>query len=316
MHKPIVFQGHLKKKNYFEGWYYKMVSPDGLYSLALIPGISLNKGNSHAFIQIFVTRNHKDLKTVYISYPLNQFSVQNQPFELNINQQIFKEDGIDIQIDQNDLSMQGKLSFENRTEIKTSIFSPSIMGYFSYFKFMECYHGVISMNHLIKGRLLIDNQEVDFTGGKGYMEKDWGKSFPKAYVWMQSNHFKNPNTSFMFSQATIPFMGFEFHGLIVNLIVGGKEYRFATYNRGKVKQRDIFAKEVFYEISKGKYTLIVEGKNDQTIDLVSPEKGAMVNRIKEGLSGKIKLQLFENDYLIYEDIGTHGGLEIMMESEI
>ncbi|MCK7537696.1 MAG: tocopherol cyclase family protein [Marinilabiliales bacterium] len=31
---------------------------------------------------------------------------------------------------------------------------------------------------------------ADFSGGRGYIEKDWGHSFPSAYVWMQSNHFQ------------------------------------------------------------------------------------------------------------------------------
>lgn len=313
MHNPILFQGHLKKNNYFEGWYYKMVSPDGMYSLALIPGISLNKENSHAFIQVFMTIKNTDLKTKYLIFPVEDFKVQESPFELNINNHIFKEKSIDISIQDKDIQVSGKLIFENTTSIKTSLISPSIMGYFSYIKFMECYHGVVSMNHTINGKLLINNKEVDFTGGKGYIEKDWGRSFPKEYVWMQSNHFKNPKTSFMFSEATIPFMGFQFHGLIVNLIVNEKEYRFATYNRAKVKKRDIFPQEVYYEIKKGKLRLIIEAINDQTISLISPENGAMVKTIKEGLSGKIKIQLFENDLLIYEDIGTHAGLEIMMK---
>jgi len=38
----------------------------------------------------------------------------------------------------------------------------------------------------------------------------------------------------------------------------------------------------------------------------------MIQSIKEGLSGTITLQLFENDTCIYEDTGTHAGLEIMM----
>jgi len=313
MYNPILFQGHLKKKNYFEGWYYKMVSPDGLYSLALIPGISLNKDNPHVFIQVFITYNNADLETKYLIFPLKDFDVIKNPFSLIIDKQVFREDGISIDIEDKDISIHGQLSFQETTRIKTSILSPSIMGFFSYFKFMECYHGVVSMNHTLNGLLVINGKEVDFTGGKGYIEKDWGKSFPKEYVWMQSNHFKNPKTSFMFSEATIPFIGFEFHGLIVNLLVNEKEYRFATYNRAKVNNRDIEPQEVYYEIKKGKYKLIVEAINDQTISLVSPENGAMVKAIKEGLSGRIKLQLFKNNRMIYEDIGTNAGLEIMMK---
>ncbi|MEZ4893124.1 MAG: tocopherol cyclase family protein [Saprospiraceae bacterium] len=39
--------------------------------------------------------------------------------------------------------------------------------------------------------LTINGEELDFTGGKGYMEKDWGRSFPSAYFWMQTNHFRS-----------------------------------------------------------------------------------------------------------------------------
>ena len=38
---PILFQGNLKKKNYFEGWYYKQVSKDEKEVISFIPGISL-----------------------------------------------------------------------------------------------------------------------------------------------------------------------------------------------------------------------------------------------------------------------------------
>ena len=63
------------------------------------------------------------------------------------------------------------------------------MGPFSFVPFMECYHGIISMDHSIIGELSIKGKKVDFTSGRGYIEKDWGHSFPIGYVWMQSNHF-------------------------------------------------------------------------------------------------------------------------------
>lgn len=48
---PEIFQGKYKKKNYFEGWYYKIVDKDEKNSFAFIPGIAFDKkGNSHSFI--------------------------------------------------------------------------------------------------------------------------------------------------------------------------------------------------------------------------------------------------------------------------
>lgn len=48
----MLFQGHLKKKHYFEGWYFKQVTGDLLYTVAIIPGISIVKNDPHAFIQV------------------------------------------------------------------------------------------------------------------------------------------------------------------------------------------------------------------------------------------------------------------------
>lgn len=311
---PILFQGNIHKKNYFEGWYYKMVSADGNCSVALIPGISLNKQHSHAFIQFFVTYHDADLKTIYVEFDKSSFIASEFPFALNIQNNTFTENGVDISILHKDVNIQGKVNFSNNTKIETSLLSPSIMGYFSFFTFMECYHGIVSMSHELDGKLTIDGKLINFSGGKGYIEKDWGKSFPREYVWMQSNHFKNSGTSFMFSEAVIPFKIFHFNGLIVNLIVNEIEYRFATYNGSRVVAKVIKSNSVSYEIVKGSLKLCLEAHNDKTISLASPKNGAMVQSIKEGLSGKIRLQLFDNNKLIYEDNGTHAGLEIMMKN--
>ncbi|MBN2299868.1 MAG: hypothetical protein JXC31_01645, partial [Acholeplasmataceae bacterium] len=188
---------------------------------------------------------------------------------------------------------------------------PNIMGIFGYLNFMECYHGIVSMNHQLNGILNTNQSNIDFFNGKGYIEKDWGKSFPKSYVWLQSNHFKDPNTSFLFSYADIPFLGFHFKGLIMNFIYQNKEYRFATYNNAKVKKETIEDGHVYYEIKKGKYLLEIHAKSSVQVELASPKNGLMVDKIKEGLSGNITIKLYEKDKLIYEDIGKHAGIEIM-----
>lgn len=53
----------------------------------------------------------------------------------------------------------------------------------------------------VEGTVKVNDQEIDFTGGRGYIEKDWGSSFPKRYIWIQSNHFEEPTASLFFSIA-------------------------------------------------------------------------------------------------------------------
>ena len=47
------------------------------------------------------------------------------------------------------------------------------MGYFAYIPKMECYHGIVSMNHMVNGVIRINDVDIDFNNGKGYVEKDW-----------------------------------------------------------------------------------------------------------------------------------------------
>ena len=47
--RPEIFQGNLKKKNYFEGWYFKHVAQNGKHVFSFIPGISLTQNDRHAF---------------------------------------------------------------------------------------------------------------------------------------------------------------------------------------------------------------------------------------------------------------------------
>lgn len=311
---PELYQGKNKKDRYFEGWYYKLVSQDELTTLAFIPGISKNKHDPHVFIQVFMSKkdgDHVSLKTSYFRFSHDDFSYGHDVFFVKIKDNYFSKHQMTINLHQDDIDIKGTLKIEGITPIKRHLFMPNIMGFFGYFNFMECYHGVISMTHRLSGLLTYNQKTISFDGAKGYIEKDWGTSFPRNYVWLQSNHFKNEKTSLMFSFADIPFLGFYFKGLIANLYYEGKEYRFATYNGARVKKETILDKAVYYHLKKGRYSLIIEAKSTTEIALASPKNGSMIEQIKEGLSGTIHIKLFDRKVLLYEDVGMHAGIEIM-----
>ena len=64
------------------------------------------------------------------------------------------------------------------------------MGWYSFVPFMECNHGIVSVNHDLYGEISVNGNVIDFNNGKGYIEKDWGVSFPEAWIWIQSNNFR------------------------------------------------------------------------------------------------------------------------------
>jgi hypothetical protein len=307
-----MFQGKLNKKQYFEGWYFKFLSFDKKHSIALIPGVSLNQNDSHAFIQVFITNHEKKtIKTYYIRYDIHSFIYSHDSFYIKIDKNEFSLDKINLNINQDDLSLTGCLSMDHHSQLKSTLYQPNIMGPFAYMPFMECYHGIVSMDSNVLGKLNYKQTEINFSQTNAYIEKDYGKSFPKKYIWLQSNHFNTKKSSIMFSYASIPFLGLNFKGLIVNVYVQGKHHIFSTYNFSKIVYKEIKDNFVHFIIKKRAYRLEIKAHQQDSVHLKSPHQGEMINEIKEGLSGYIEVKLSCDKEILLEDIGYFAGIEIM-----
>ena len=308
---PCVFQGDKylnSNKFYFEGWYFKNIS--GEECICFIPGISINEGKRKAFIQIITNSN-----SYQIDYDINDFSFDNKPFSINIGKSYFSCNFVHIDINDNinDLVIYGDLKYGNSKNIGTSWLSPNIMGIFSYIPFMECNHAILKMKNKVSGFISLNDEKIEFLDGVGYIEKDYGKSFPKRYIWGEGNCFKNKNCSFMFSVADIPFKIFNFKGLICSLIVNNKEYRFTTYNFSKIKKLEIDNNKVSIILKKRKYVLEIECDNNNSLMLKAPVNGNMDKEILESVDSLIKVTLKNKNKVIFSDISNNCGLEIVNE---
>ena len=226
---PEMYHGRREKAPFFEGWYFKVVSADEQQRYAIIPGVILG-ANAHAFIQVL---NGTTGASAYHTFPLSEFWASKDTFEISIGPNRFSRERINLNINTDAEALQGELSFSEVTPWPVTLASPGVMGWYAWVPGLECYHGVVSLNHALQGKLTIHNEAVDFNGGSGYIEKDWGQSFPSAWVWFQSNHFDHPATCITASVATIPWMRSAFEGFIVGFWHSGKLYRFATYTGAK-----------------------------------------------------------------------------------
>ncbi len=310
--KPDMFQGWGKTKNYFEGWYFKIISKNKENALAIIPGIAYdNKGEGHSFIQIL---DGKVMTSEYHKFKLVDFKASSKRFDIWIGNNHFTNSGLQMDLPK----LSGELLFENNVPWPNSWYSPGIMGPYSFAPFMECYHGIVSMNHIIKGKLTINEKTVDFDKGKGYIEKDWGKSFPKAYIWMQSNHFNKPNTSIKFSLAQIPWIKKAFNGFIAGLWYNNNLIQFTTYNKSRLLQCALKDNILKVELTNKSYRLQLEIISDHASTLISPINGSMKGKIEESMYSKMQIKLFElkTNSLIYSDYSENVCLEMAGELEL
>jgi hypothetical protein len=277
-----------------------------LSAFAIIPGIAMDKnGNKQAFIQLLDGRAKS---SVYHKYHVDSFIPTPSKFIVNIDQNIFSEKFIRLNIP----GFKGELTFNGNIPWPKSFFSPGIMGPFSFVPFMECYHGIVSMDHSIEGSLIVDGTPIDFNGGRGYIEKDWGRSFPSAYVWMQTNHFSAQGISLKASVANIPWLGSSFVGFIAGLWLHDRLIQFNTYNGTTLRKLHINEETVEIVMKNNKHQLSIFAHRDQATSLASPINGLMDARIEESMSSSIDVQLIETNTkkLIFSDKGYHAGLEV------
>lgn len=309
-----LFQGNLNKKNYFEGWYYKQVSTDGKTAISFIPGISLHASDPHCFVQYIIVDEtlENGISTGYVRFPVESFVWNDEPFAVKIEDNFFSESLVSVHLESVTDTISGNLKLGPLTPIESTVLSPTIMGPFAYIPKMECYHGVTSMNHYLDGSLEINGRIVAFSNGKGYIEKDWGTKFPKNYVWLQSNHFDEPDTSLFFSMAYIPFYVRDFLGFISNIQLNGKEYRFATYNNSKIKLSLPSNDTILVTMENSKAKVKIFGKAEHMGNLQAPVLSGMDKTIKEGVSGTIELELWDKENNThYQGVGSMAGVEIV-----
>lgn len=306
IYNPENYHGENRTKRFFEGWYYKVVSKNEEHSFAFIPGIAMDEeGRRQAFIQILDGVN----KTAeYIKFDAREFIMSSDTFDLNLGENRFKMNQITL----NTKTTQGELIFSKQVPWSSSFLSPGIMGPFSYFPRMQCYHGILSMDHNIEGSLTYKGKVIDFTGGRGYMEKDWGKSFPSAYIWMQSNHFSKPGVSLKSSVAKIPYLGTRFVGFIAGLYFDDKLIEFTTYNGTRLRKSNVSEDKVSLIYENRKHKLEIEAVRKDGTVLAAPILGFMDGRIEESMQSTIKVKLTDKktSQVLFEDEGRNAGLEV------
>lgn len=308
---PDWYHGQDKKGSFFEGWYFKIVDASERHSYAFIPGIFINSDASktHAFIQVL---KGKTGKTTYHHFPFDSFHALPNAFDVRLDKNHFRRDHLSLHIKDADNQIDGELSFEDISPYPVTWTSPGIMGFFGWFPFMECNHGVVSLDHNIKGKLRIDGEDIDFTGGRGYIEKDWGSSFPSGYVWQQSNHFETIGTCLTASIAMIPNFGFTWAGFIIALWHNKQLTLFASYTGAKVEKLSVSDTHVEWIVSDKTHRLQMRSTRAEGGLLLGPEKTDMHKRVDETMQATIDVTLSTRDgQILFHETGRNVGLEVV-----
>ncbi len=277
-------QVHLKGKGMFEGWYFRI--SDRKVSLAVIVGIS----ESMAFIQTIDTYTNQ---SQMIEYGLEEFEYGDNPFYVKIRDNYFTKEKMILNLDQGMVKIKGEIENESFTPLKSTLYAPTIMGPFYYIPGMECNHGIISLLHRVKGRLMINHQKIKING-IGYIEKDWGCSFPKDYLWLQSNDCNQCEASLFLAIAKIPIKIISFTGVIMVLMIEGKQQVVASYYGAYLKRWLVKDGNYYLNIKQYPYNFYIKIIPENSCTLKAPQLGMMKDEVKESLTSKVTVLIYKH----------------------
>lgn len=315
---PEAYHGRGITKEFFEGWYIKLVSKDLTQRWAVIPGIfrgiadnDADSVKDEAFVQVL---DGLTGRAWYHRYDISEFEASDDQFQVRVGPNTFGPKGVHLETEQ----LTGDITFTSALDPwPVTLLEPGAMGWYGHVPFMECFHAVVSFGHGLAGDLNTEGTKHSFTGGHGYIEKDWGKAFPDGYIWMATNHIDTaPDASLIGSVAIIPWLGGAFRGFVVGLKHGGKLYRWTTYTR---------AKEIALSVDDTHVRWSIEGK-DGRLDLVAervrggllkaPQRKAMLERVEETLDAKVQITHIDPEgNVLLQGLGMATGLEIVGDIE-
>ena len=296
----------------FEGWYFKLVDEHGAQPIAVIPGVFLGD-DAHAFIQVL---DGLAGTSAYHRFPLSEFHAEDDRFDIRIGRSRFNRFAIRVDVDAGEASgdhaVKGTVHFSNWSGWPVTLCSPGVMGPYSFAPFMECNHGILSMDHALSGELRIGAKSISFQNGRGYIEKDWGRSFPSGYVWAQSNHFDEEGVSISASVARIPWLTGSFRGFLIGFLLRGKLYRYTTYTGAEIEHIAVDDHDYRLSVHDKTHRLVLKASKSGGALLHAPYDKQMVERVAESMTSRIELR-FERVHdgeILFEGTGEHGCLEV------
>lgn len=207
--RPSYLQGHPNKNKYFEGWFQKIYSKEHNTTFVLIYGFATgHSADKTGFIQYHIPNKMPKLLTFH----KNEIQCSSNNHHVQFGDNVLSSKVLKLKTEELELDLQlHQNSFFNKKS--------NSMGNYYLIPNLPCYHAVVSEFQSFSGVIKSLNEEFKITNANGYLEKNWGKSFPNSYIWLHAFDINNPENQLLFSQANIKWMGkmFEKYVGYINL---------------------------------------------------------------------------------------------------
>jgi len=281
--------------SWYEWWYYKVVIPETNEAFYFVYGIvnpwdtSRSNTASRSYVGF---GSFADKITFDEVFPITDFtSSYEETF---------------VQIGENTATnwyLTGDISENKNTKVSWDIeieqdWNFNAMGWGTKFRgISNIYWYPAQASAYMTGTLKINDRVIQLDRAPAYQDRNWGRSFPKWWTWLVSNHFENsPGTALALGGGKPKLLNRRemISGLCIGLRHEGKEYIFRTTDADRIKMDISFGKWEVTGINEGQKIVIsaVAPKEDfLRLDFTTPSGKTFYDY--EALKGTIHVELYE-----------------------
>ena len=303
--KKDFFYGNLNKQNYFERWHIYLVDALKQNMINIIMGIIMEGKEKCAFIQ--VNSNISYLNHT-IKYPVEAFSYTKDSIMIENN--MLSREYIQLDLNEETFSIKGKVVFSGGKQLETRFWKPGLMGPFKLLPFLNSYHEVLSLSHIVMGELDFNGQNVNFDEGKGALDKDWGKSFPNVWIWMQCNHFQQHDAALMVGIARMPVWWNYHTAFAMPFYFNDKIEVYANYTGAQIAK--LYRHKSYIHLIITEKSKVIDlkmfGKDD--VPLMASPMSHLIRDVYESPEAKVEVKVTQSGRVIFEDVGDCAHLKI------
>ena len=212
----------------FLNFYYRLEDKSGKNNLIITLGVIKRNEDAYAYIQVFFS---KTKKIVYLKYDIKDFLMCLNPQYVQIRDNLFMLDLIQMNIQNVNLNIFGKIKALQANSSKYNV-----MGPFSKQKNIPCKTGIFNMYSKVDGYMYIDGEKVDFTDGTIYVQGEKGEYYPEKYIWYNSSKLISNSVTSDTNAITMCISKYCGNRIFyISLLLEGVSYVFSTYNGGRIK---------------------------------------------------------------------------------
>ncbi len=283
--KPTSLRGNLERNTYFEGWFQKVYAKEYQSSFVIIYGYATqNTEDKFGFIQILFPNKATEI----IYFNKNEFSCDPDRHIVRMGENLLTTEL--IQINTKDLNIHLKLM--NNQVVKT--FRNS-MGYSYFLPNLPCYHAVLNTGHRVTGEIKQKNDCFIFEDELGYLEKNWGSSFPKTYYWLHAVDPNDPQVSLLFSIAEIEWIGKKFNRHVGHVHFDEKQLDFRSLKNVAVSFQRSSKDEHEIRLTSKTLQMEITIRHRSKVQFKGPSKGRLSRDIIHFPDAIIQIRLSENN---------------------